>query len=131
MNQHTLSTDLNQFEAQLSPAGFFRKHGAGLIDAIILLMISFPLSAMCNIVLQLLPVYFRGWSGNIFLLLAVYRAIFLVCFDATPGMWISGIQLMNEESETPSVKQRLLAAICILKDGAAYYTVSKSGRYSQ
>ncbi len=103
--------------------GMIRKNISGIIDAAIILFVFvrtaliFPLDTLSYLEGPLTPGIY------IYLLLALYRLISFLIFNRTIGMWICSVQILNDNLESPSVKEKIFASFFILINGVSFYRI--------
>ena len=98
-----------------------RKNLAGLIDAAIVIVlymgIAFCLrqSILTRIEPTILPLLL------IIILFALHRLFFMIIANSTMGMRIFKIELLNDDLESLTLKEKIFASFFILINGVAYY----------
>ena len=116
--------DIGFASDHLETSGSFKRHLAGMIDASIILALSvlimpyLPQNILYHLQNQINPEFY------ILLLLALYRLTSLFIFDATIGMLVIRIKLLNVDLKILSTKEKTCAAFFILINDADYYTKS-------
>jgi len=106
---------------QGSPTNVFKQAGAGMIDCLL------AIASGIVLIMSQIPQPFFKWlheinsSLLILVLFAFYRLATLLLINATIGMKLFKINLLNGEGKRLSFLEKLLAAFFILYKGVAYY----------
>lgn len=116
--ESNIHTRLN---TEKTEAGIFRKHAGGFADAALVIC----LMVLVAVYKVPAPVYelMTSMNGTLFLLIfyVIYRFMSLLIFNATPGMLLSKVCLLDADQQPLSILEKILASVFILYKGTGYY----------
>lgn len=108
-------------ELEVEEAGLVTKNVSGIIDATIVLALF--LIVAFSLPVDILAKLQRSIADVVYILvfLVIYRLLSFIIFNGTIGMRIMRIQILNENLEKISLKEKVCASFFILIKGVSFY----------